>query len=216
MSKTWVRDDTNINREFKSPLWVRDDTNVNRKPKSIWARDDTAVNRKIFSAGVGYTVSLSSDPSAGFFYFNSDGSGKYDYWRATGSSKSGATGKIKITFAQAIPKTALISTSHFIFSGSVSRIDHLDLSFHVNNNIEFGGASVGTVGGTRSISGDLTISKTNSSLPDYINSFSIDISGEYSSYSVTSGYGEADIDWSEINFFGSKILYPSGQLDIQI
>lgn len=80
MSKTWVRDDSNVNREFKPPLWVRDDANVNRKPKSIWARDDAAVNRKIFS-GVDATVTISyhlwngPSNSSASIYFNPDGSG---------------------------------------------------------------------------------------------------------------------------------------------
>ena len=218
MPELWIPSN-GVNRKQKE-IWIPSGS-VNRKQKELYVSSGGA-NRKIFSGGIGYTVSLSSSPSAQIFTFNDDGSGRYDYFRPTGSNTTHATGEILVTFAQAIPKTNLVLDAFTFLQKSMvySRIDGDNESpgFLFSIVVNGGAKTIGllTIGGGSGSSGIRTYTVSKSNWPDSIASFRIRFSGDYLSWNVSSGYSEMDILWDEINFFGNKILYPSGQLDIQI
>lgn len=218
MPELWIPS-SGVNRKQKE-IWIPSGS-VNRKQKELWAGSG-GVNRKIFSGGVGYTVALTSSPTAQVFTFGSDGSGRYNYFRPTGSDIALATGEIRVAFAQAIPKASLVSGS-FLFTVSsmiYSRIngDSESPGFRITALINGGTQTFGwlSIGGGSGNSGAHTYSIAMSGWPDSINNFLIRFAGNYSTWNVSSGYSEMDLRWSEINFFGNKIIYPSGQLDIQI
>ena len=217
MPELWISS-SGVNRKQKE-IWIPSGS-VNRKQKELWAGSG-GVNRKIFSGGVGYTVALTSSPTAQVFTFGSDGSGRYNYFRPTGSDEKYATGEITVTFAQAIDKTKLISDLFTLVQSSMvySRIDGDSEGAGFIIKIVINGGTktktlIQTYGSGNSGARTYTVNK--SDWPDSITRFQISFWGNYLSWDISRGYSEMDLRWSEINFFGSKIVYPSGQLDIQI
>lgn len=218
MAKLFYGDPSGVNRTLKK-LTYGDPSGVNRTLKKLHYGDPSGVNRLVFSAGVEYAVNLAVNNSTLVYSFKLDSGGNGDYQSEAYDYNTVMTGiaTATVTPAELIDKSKLASgiglyvptlkTVSLGYTGTISLFAH-------NQNDVIYSRDVYSVPSSTEIS-NTTFVMDISALPAMIKDFGVKFTIPHNRRTTQTPLVQAQIGW-QLSLSGSKVIYPSGELNIQL